>query len=679
MDPTAAAADPSCPRMECGTSRAEEEYDTTLPTASSLATPPALADFLASVTSVEDLRRRLAMDVVTQGPTSTTFTSPFGDPTSSRQQQHALTLPLVYCDQTASNRPLQSLEDYLQKVALPLYGNTHTTTSLSGAQATALVAEARQLVAEAVNAKITGKASLDVVLFAYVTNSRWLVGLLDHPVENVHSVKCAPTSDAHTLPLFCFALFLCLVGTLSDSYSGHGTTAAVELLIDGLGLKHASERPLVFSGPYEHHSNLVPWREAGCRMVMVPESARGGVDLAALERVLQTHQAESCLKMGTFSVASNVTGQVCDGRALAALLHRYGALAFFDYATAAPYVSMDMNPPAVSSSPDDTTTNKNKNSTVASVAADAIFFSPHKCLGGVGTPGVLVCKKHLLSQTNAPGRSGGGTVFYVTHADHRFLSNRLERYEGGTPHVVGIWRAGLTMMVKRRVAQVYAQVAAAANVSHQQVPRTLVEFEYQTYQRVATYVQEHAPNLVLLGYHPARSSSQPHLPIFSFLIRCGSRFLHYNYVCAILNDVFGIQSRGGCQCAGPYSQRLLGLTTTNEEGLDMPSAVNRRLEQALLQYKERAELLRPGYSRLSLPFKGVRPEEVDYVCKAMAWVSKHAWALMCVYRCNHRTGEVCLDRNPYEIQTITFLPSSLDSGVTTIDRVSRSVGRSVVG
>jgi selenocysteine lyase/cysteine desulfurase len=337
--------------------------------------------------------------------------------------------------------------------------------------------------------------------------------------------------------------------------------------------------------------------------------------------------------MGTFSAASNVTGQLSDGIALAALLHRYGALAFFDYATAAPYVPMDMNPP-VSSSQD---------GTVASTAADALFFSPHKCIGGVGTPGVLVCKKHLLSQTNAPGRSGGGTVFYVTHADHRFLSNRLERYEGGTPHVVGIWRAGLTMMVKRRVAQVYAQVAAATTAS-QQVPPTIVEFEYQTYERVAAYVQEHAPNLVLLGYDHARSSSQPHLPIFSFLIRCGSRFLHYNYVCAILNDVFGIQSRGGCQCAGPYSQRLLGLTTTNKDGLDMPNAVNRRLEQALLQYKERAELLRPGYSRLSLPFKGVRTEEVDYVCKAMVWVSKHAWALMCLYRCNHRTGEVCMEQ-----------------------------------
>lgn len=359
-------------------------------------------------------------------------------------------------------------------------------------------------------------------------------------------------------------------------------------------------------------------------MVMIPERPDGTVDLDDLERRLQHFQSEhDTLKMGTFSAASNVTGKLTDTNAVAAVLHKYGALAFFDYATAAPYISIDMNPPALSAGG------------APAVAKDAIFISPHKCLGGgAGTPGILVCKKKLLSQVNPPQRSGGGTVFYVTHSDHRFLSNRLERYEGGTPHIVGVWRTGLVMRLKQQVDLTYKRLVNQSSAPS--APPTLDEYECRTYQSVAAYWKEHAPNLLLLGH-----DDKDHLPIFSFLIRCGERFLHYNYVCAVLNDLFGIQSRGGCQCAGPYSQRLLGLTTcqsgSDEEG---PSETNRRLENALVKYKERAELLRPGYTRLSLPFKGLREEEMDYVMRAVAWVAKHGWALMCQYRCNHRTGEV---------------------------------------
>jgi selenocysteine lyase/cysteine desulfurase len=282
---------------------------------------------------------------------------------------------------------------------------------------------------------------------------------------------------------------------------------------------------------------------------------------------------------------------------------------------------MDMNPPPSESYP-----------LASMVAKDAIFFSPHKMLGGVGTPGVLIVKKHLVSQANPPNRSGGGTVFYVSNTHHRFLSNRVARYEGGTPNITGIIRVGLAFLLKRKADQAYAKVLQNTSDS---IPRSILECDYQTYQHVCRYLQDHAPNIVLLGH-----SNGPNLPIFSFLVRFGRRFLHYNYVCAILNDVFGIQSRGGCQCAGPYSQRLLGLTDITEDGKEIPNQINHDVENALLRWKERAELLRPGYTRLSLPFKGLRSKEVEYVVKALEWVSKNAWMLLCQYRCNHRTGEV---------------------------------------
>jgi selenocysteine lyase/cysteine desulfurase len=495
---------------------------------------------------------------------------------------------MVYCDQTASNRPLNSIEQYLKMTCFPLYGNTHTNTSITGAQSTAFVAEARQIVAEATNAKITGKASTDIVLFA-----------------------------------------------------GAGTTAAVELLIDCLGIKHAAagdQRPVLFMGPYEHHSNILPWRESGCEIVTVPECPiHKTVDHQALQQLLLKPCYRSRFKMGTFSAASNVTGKVSNVNQIAAILHKHGALAFFDYATAIPYMSVDMNPsPSSADSADE------------NVAKDAVFFSPHKIIGGVGTPGVLIIKKHLVNQANAPKRSGGGTVFYVTNKHHRFLSNRVERFEGGTPNVCGILRVGLAFLFKRQAEKKYRDIVnhhldhnndkEKHNNADSAIPASLQDYEYFTYKGVRDHLKELVPNLLLLD-GDSNNDSAPHLPIFSFLIKCGTRFLHYNYVCAILNDLFGIQSRGGCQCAGPYSQRLLGLTESGEND-DVPNAQNEAIEHALVHYKERAESLRPGYTRLSLPFKGLCSEEVKYVMDALVWVAKNGWALMCHYRCNHRTGEV---------------------------------------
>ena len=627
MAPSSSLEQPAAEVLESGTSLAEEEHGgelaPVLPTTDTTAHSNedgknSSPTTIEAANGTEALRLAIANDVLATGnsdektnePSLFLFDSPFEVPPTTRSNKNGryLQVPMVYCDQTASNRSLLSIENYMKTTCLPYYGNTHTNTSITGAQSTAFVAEARQIVGEGTNARITGKASLDVVLFA-----------------------------------------------------GSGTTAAVELLIDCLGLKYACRndgssevnsqnqgRPIVFVGPYEHHSNLVPWRESGCEIVTVPECPTNKtIDYEALDQLLQNPNYNNRLKMGTFTAASNVTGKVSDVDRIAATLHRHGALAFFDYATGAPYMSMDMNPSPSSQYP-----------TPSLVAKDAIFLSPHKMVGGIGTPGVLVVKKHLINQENAPSRSGGGTVFYVTNTHHRFLSNRIDRYEGGTPNVPGILRVGLTFLFKRQVAQKYqALVSSSSSMQSNHVqnridreesvdreesnsmPRSLQAYEYSIHNRVAGYLKLHAPNLHLLGYQ-ADNQLSPHLPIFSFLIKCGTRFLHFNYVCAILNDVFGIQSRGGCQCAGPYSQRLLGLTKISNEGKEVPNERNEAIEHALLHFKERAELLRPGYTRLSLPFKGLREEEVDYVLKALAWTAKNGWALMCNYRCNYRTGEV---------------------------------------
>jgi tRNA(Ile)-lysidine synthase TilS/MesJ len=251
-------------------------------------------------------------------------------------------------------------------------------------------------------------------------------------------------------------------------------------------------------------------------------------------------------------------------------------------------------------------------------AKDAIVMSGHKLLGGVGTPGVLIIKKHLVSQQNPPTRSGGGTVFYVTEDHHRFLSNRVERFEGGTPNIVGIWRLGLALtnklQLKRQIQHLEHSVATS-----------VLEYDILRARRIQ---QELAaiPNLVLMD-GAFSESVRNKLPVHSFLIKCGTRFLHYNYVCAVLNDFFGIQSRGGCQCAGPFAQYLLGIH----------GEVNAALEECLVHTKD--ELLRPGFTRLSLPTFGTTKAMEDFVIRAIEWVAANGWKVLHVYRCNHRTGD----------------------------------------
>ncbi|KAL3936469.1 MAG: hypothetical protein SGBAC_008221, partial [Bacillariaceae sp.] len=494
--------------------------------------------------AMDEVRESVAKDMMGSG---TSFSSPL-----EWKAGDAVQVPLVYCDFTASHRPLKSIESYIKNTCMPFYGNTHTNTSITGSQSTAFCSEARQIIAEACGAKITGKASQDVVLFA-----------------------------------------------------GNGTTCAIQLLTDCLGLKlykNTDEKPLIILGPYgglnlwiEHHSNMLPWRELGFDIETV-NLRDGNVDLQHLEQIL-IQEANRSVKIGSFSAVSNLTGIIADDLAITAILHKYGALSVWDYATGASYMNMNMNP-THPDYPDPSLITK-----------DAIVFSGHKILGGVGTPGVLVVKKRLVSQLNPPAMSGGGTVFYVTKESHRFLSNRVERYEGGTPNVVGIWRLGLAWQFKQRLKKMLP------------AGQTLEEYEIKRAKTIQERLKE-IPNLLLLdgNVHTRK------VPVFSFLIKCGNRFLHYNYVSALLNDLFGIQSRGGCQCAGPYAQMMLGMLKHNQA-----------VEHWLVHAKD--ESLRPGVTRFSVPSLGTSPEQQEYVLNAIAWVARHGWKFMHVYCCNQRTGE----------------------------------------
>ena len=448
---------------------------------------------------------------------------------------------LTYADYTASGRSLDFIEDYIARQVLPRYANTHTESSSTGRQTTRLREQARRLIHDAVG------------------------------------------GTAEDLVIFC----------------GSGATAAVNKLIgmlelrlpDGLANRYhlleripARERPVVFVGPFEHHSNELPWRESIADVVVIGADADGHIDLAELEAQL-VHFAERPLRIGSFSAASNVTGILSDTDAIAALLHRHGALSLWDYTAAAPYVPIRMAESAPGRGDH----------------KDAIVFSPHKFVGGPQTPGVLVVR-HELVRNRVPTVPGGGTIAFVSPVGQVYLDDPVIREEGGTPAIVESIRAGLVVGLKQAVGT------------------DLIQAREERLWRRALDRWRRNPHIELLGNLRAKR-----LPIVSFQIRHGARYLHHNFVVAVLNDLFGIQARGGCSCAGPYGHQLL--------------AINSRTSAALQAQVGVGYLgIKPGWARVNFNYF-ISDTVCDYLIEAVDLVATYGHRLLGDYRFDPHAGE----------------------------------------
>jgi selenocysteine lyase/cysteine desulfurase len=456
--------------------------------------------------------------------------------------------PVVYADYTASGRSLRFIEDYIQDIVLPLYANTHTEASGTGLQTTRFREEARSIVA-----------------------------------------SCVGATDEHAV-LFC----------------GSGATGAIDKLVGVLGLRIPSSlddrwdlsaripehnRPVVFIGPYEHHSNELPWRESIADVVIIDEDVDGHISLDHLERELTRHARRS-VKIGSFSAASNVTGIVTDADAVSTMLHRHGALAFWDFAAAAPYVGIEMG--GISTDAPD--------ADPPLAYKDAIFISPHKMIGGPGTPGVLVARRALFAN-RVPDVPGGGSVTYVNTTEHDYHHEVEHREEAGTPAIVESIRAGLVFQLKQAVG-----VDAIERREHDFVSRAIDSWGADS-------------KILVLGNHEAER-----LSIVSFVIRYGreGRYLHHNFVVALLNDLFGIQSRGGCSCAGPYGHRLLGID------IDRSHEFQREINRG-------CEGIKPGWVRVNFNYF-IDEETFRYIVDAVHIIAEHGAALMPEYRFEPDTG-----------------------------------------
>ncbi|MCK2216295.1 aminotransferase class V-fold PLP-dependent enzyme [Actinomadura sp. ATCC 31491] len=376
-------------------------------------------------------------------------------------------------------------------------------------------------------------------------------------------------------------------------FCGSGATAAVNKLVAILELRvparHARplperERPVVFVGPYEHHSNELPWRESIADTVAIGEDAAGHIDCDDLAAQLARH-AHRPLLIGSFSAASNVTGILTDTERIAALLHAHGALSFWDYAAAAPYVPIRM----AASAPG------------ADDHKDAVFLSPHKFVGGPQTPGVLVVRRELV-RNPVPTAPGGGTVLFVDPVGHRYLDDPVAREEAGTPAIVESIRAGLVFRLKQAIGTDVIQA-----------------LEERFWQR-ALARWERNPAVEILGDRHSRR-----LSIVSIRIRAaGGLFLHHNFVVAVLNDLFGVQARGGCSCAGPYGHRLLAID----------AARSRAFEEEIGQG---CQGIKPGWVRVNFHYF-ISDAVCDYLIDAVDLLARLGHRLLPDYRFDPADG-----------------------------------------
>ncbi|PCD78856.1 aminotransferase [Acetobacter orleanensis] len=434
---------------------------------------------------------------------------------------------MVYADYVASGRALGVIEHAVATQVLPYYANSHTEASFCGQVMNRMRLEAR---------KIIGRL-------------------------------CGAEQGFATI------------------FTGNGATAGLNRLVHLLGVRdavRAGARPLILIGPYEHHSNILPWRESGAELIEIAEAPSGGPDLAQLEAHLAAAEPGRLI-IGAFSSASNVTGIVTDTDSVTRLLKHYGAKSVWDYAGGGPYLPIDM-----------------KAGTDAE--KDAVVVSTHKFIGGPGASGILIVREAAVT-TQEPTLPGGGTVRFVSPWGHDYSESVIAREEAGTPDVVGNIRAALCFLVKDALGAAF-----------------MAERNQALYQRA--YASWRAnPHLELLGNPQAKQ----HLPIFSFRVADaeGNR-IHHQLFTRMLSDLYGIQARGGCACVGPYAHRLLSLD----------EAESMRMHEAI---RAGHEVEKPGWVRLNFSVL-MDDAKVDYILHAVNELAENASALAQSYVCDAATA-----------------------------------------
>ena len=353
---------------------------------------------------------------------------------------------------------------------------------------------------------------------------------------------------------------------------GTGMTGAVNKFQRILGLKVSENlkehtnvpealRPIVFVSHMEHHSNQTSWLETIAKVEVIPCDETGLICFDSFQKLLDKYQ-DNLIKIASITSCSNVTGIKTDYHRIAKMIHQNNGLCFVDFACSAPYVEIDMHP-------------KSK-----AEYLDAIFFSPHKFLGGPGASGVLIFNKKLYKNL-VPDNPGGGTVTYTNPwGNHDYIDDIETREDGGTPGFLQAIRAAFAIQLKEEMG------VKKIHDRENEINKTIFESLSQ-----------------IANLHILAEEHQERLGIFSFYIDDA----HYNLIVKLLNDRFGIQTRGGCSCAGTYGHFLLHVNELTSKAIEQ-----KILEGCLME--------RPGWVRMSI-HPTMTNAEVDFICDAIKQVA----------------------------------------------------------
>lgn len=371
---------------------------------------------------------------------------------------------------------------------------------------------------------------------------------------------------------------------------GFGMTAAVVKLQRILGLKicgklsgkeciDKSERPVVFITHMEHHSNQTSWYETIAEVVILEHDENLLVDLNDLENKLKQYEDRK-YKFASFTSCSNVTGVHTPIHKMAALMHKYGGWCFVDYAGSAPYEEINMHPENYEE------------------RLDGIFFSPHKFLGGPGASGVLIFNKNLYN-SKSPDHPGGGTVEWTNPwGEYQYLKDIEAREDGGTPGFLQAIRTALSIQLKEEMGC-----------------KNIIDREKEILKKLFAEFDK-IQNLKILA-----NNVRDRLGVISFYIED----VHYNLIVKLLNDLYGIQVRGGCACAGTYGHYLLNVSH------EKSSEITAKISSGDLSEK-------PGWIRLSI-HPTMTNKEIDEITDAIKYIAANHKTLSKDYIYNKSNNE----------------------------------------
>ncbi|MCB0556312.1 MAG: aminotransferase class V-fold PLP-dependent enzyme [Phaeodactylibacter sp.] len=346
------------------------------------------------------------------------------------------------------------------------------------------------------------------------------------------------------------------------------------------------ERPVVFVTHMEHHSNQTSWLETLAEVVVIPPTEDGRVDLQALEDLLRTHQNRK-LKIGAVTSCSNVTGVKTPYYEIAEIMHRHDGLCFVDFACSAPYIDIDMRP-------------ENELRRL-----DAIYFSPHKFLGGPGSTGILIFDPKLYTN-RVPDNPGGGTVDWTNPwGGHKYIEEIEAREDGGTPAFMQTIKVALCIQLKEKMGV-----------------KNILMREEELLKRIWARLSQ-LPKL-----HVLADNIRERLGVVSFYIEG----LHYNLGVKLLNDRFGVQVRGGCSCAGTYGHYLLHVSQQHSQ------SITEKINHGDLSAK-------PGWIRMSI-HPTMSNAELDYLLDALEAVYHHHEEWGKDYEYNTHTNEFSYKNQP---------------------------------